>query len=237
MLSWFPTRVGPMLTLVKKSSLGRYWHIVTLVVASIALVLQLILIISGQNVLEGTNRPATGFEAVRRFFCYFTIQSNFLVAVAMGYIVSRRTDSQLFRVIRLASLVGITVTGIVAFVALPPSPSYSTLNLLCDRLLHVVVPLLTFVGWLVFGPRGKVRRDDLLPSLIWPVLWLAATLALGPFVNWYPYPFIDVNQIGYGRTLINCAVIAVLFFALAALARWADERLPTPARDRDTISS
>ncbi|MEO6999882.1 MAG: Pr6Pr family membrane protein [Terracoccus sp.] len=220
-----------------KTTLGRYWHVVTLVVATVALVLQLALIISGQNVLEGAATPVSDLERVRRFFCYFTIQSNFLVAVAMGYIVSRRTDSQLFRVIRLASLVGITVTGIVAAVALPPSPSYSTLNLLCDRLLHIAVPALTFIGWLAFGPRGKVRREDLLPSLIWPVLCLVATLALGPFVNWYPYPFINVNQIGYGRTLINCAVIAVLFFALAALARWADERLPTTASDRDTISS
>lgn len=220
-----------------KTTLGRYWHITTLVVATIALVLQLAVIISGQNVLEGAATPVSDLERVRRFFCYFTIQSNFLVAVAMGFIVTRHTDGQLFRVIRLASLVGITVTGIIAAVALPPSPSYSTLNLLCDRLLHIVVPALTFVGWLTFGPRGKVRREDLLPSLIWPVLWLVSTLALGPVVNWYPYPFIDVNQIGYGRTLINCAVIAVLFLTLAAVARWADERLPTPAPDRDTISS
>ena len=216
---------------------GRYWHLATLTVAAVALVLQLALIIAGQNVLEGVATPVSDLERVRRFFCYFTIQSNFLVAVAMGFIVTHRTDGQVFRVIRLASLVGITVTGIVAAVALPPSPSYSTLNLLCDRLLHIVVPTLAFVGWVTFGPRGKIRREDLLPSLIWPVLWLAATLALGPFVNWYPYPFIDVNQIGYGRTLLNCAVIAVLFLALAAVARWADERLPTPAPDRDTISS
>ncbi|OFE15854.1 hypothetical protein BA895_04890 [Humibacillus sp. DSM 29435] len=220
-----------------KSGLGRYWHIATLTVAVVALVLQLALIVSGQNVLEGAAKPVSDLERVRRFFCYFTIQSNFLVAVAMGFIVARRTAGQVFRVIRLASLVGITVTGIVAFVALPPSPSYSALNLLCDRLLHIVVPALTFVGWLAFGPRGKVRREDLLPSLIWPVLWLVATLALGPFVGWYPYPFINVDQIGYGRTLVNCALIAVLFFALAAAARWADRRLPTRVPDRDTISS
>ena len=220
-----------------KTSLGRYWHIATFAVATVALVLQLGLIISGQNVLEGAATPVSDLERVRRFFCYFTIQSNFLVAIAMGFIVTRRTDRQVFRVIRLASLVGITVTGIIAAVALPPSPSYSALNLLCDRLLHIVVPALTFIGWLAFGPRGKVRREDLLPALIWPVLWLLATLALGPFVKWYPYPFINVDQIGYARTLVNCAVIAVLFFALAAAARWADKRLPTRAPDRDTISS
>ena len=220
-----------------KPTLGRSWHIVTLTVAALALVLQLAVIISGQNVLEGAATPVSDLERVRRFFCYFTIQSNFLVAAAMGFIVTGRTDSQLFRVIRLASLVGITVTGIVAAVALPPSPSYSALNLLCDRLLHIAVPALTFVGWLAFGPRGKVRRDDLLPSLIWPVVWLVATLALGPLVSWYPYPFINVDEIGYGRTLLNCAVIAVLFLGLATVAWWADRRLPTAAHDRDTISS
>lgn len=96
------------------------------------------------------------------------------------------------------------------------------------------MPALTFIGWLAFGPRGKVRRGDLLPSLIWPVVWLVSTLALGPVVSWYPYPFVDVTQIGYGRTLFNCVVIAVLFLGLATAARWADRRL---APDRDTITS
>jgi hypothetical protein len=97
-----------------------------------------------------------------------------------------------------------------------------------------VVPALAFVGWVAFGPRAKVTREDLLPSLVWPVLWLAATLALGPFVGWYPYPFIDVDRIGLGRTLVNCTAIAVLFLALAALALWADRRL---SRDRATMSA
>ncbi|WP_404388862.1 Pr6Pr family membrane protein [Humibacillus xanthopallidus] len=216
-----------------KSRVGRYWHISTLVVATFALVLQLYLVASGDNILDST-AAASRLEQTRRYFSYFTIQANFLVAVSMVFIVRDRLGSQLFRVVRLASLVGITVTGIVAAVALPPSPNYTFGSLVCDRLLHIVVPVLTFVGWLVFGPRGLVRREDLLPSLIWPVLWLAATLALGPFVGWYPYPFINVDQLGYGRTLLNCAVIAVLFLALAALARWGDRRLPG---DRDTMAS
>jgi hypothetical protein len=96
------------------------------------------------------------------------------------------------------------------------------------------VPSLTWVGWAVFGPRRKVSRDDLLPSLIWPVLWLATTLTLGPFVGWYPYPFLNVGTIGLGRTLLNCAAIAVLFLALGALALWADRRL---SRGRATMNA
>lgn len=172
-------------------------------------------------------------EQVRRFFCYFTIQANALVAVSMFLLLRGRSDTKAFRVVRLASLVGIAVTGIVAFLALPPSPNYTAANLLCDRLLHVVVPALTVVGWVAFGPRDRVGRGDLLPALGWPVAWLVATLALGPLVDWYPYPFVDVGVHGLGTVLLTCVVIAGLFLALAAVALWADRRL---THRRDTIA-
>jgi hypothetical protein len=219
---------------VTTSRFARSWHTLTLAVAVTALVLQLYLVLSGENILDSSAVTTPLPEQVRRYFSYFTIQSNLLVAVSMYLVVRDRTGSSLFRAVRLASLVGITVTGIVAAVALPPSPTYTTANLVCDRLLHVVVPLLAFVGWVAFGPRRRVTRDDLLPALVWPVLWLAATLALGPFVDWYPYPFLDVRTIGLARTLLNCALVAALFLALAALALWADRRL---SRDRATMSA
>ncbi|HEY5822344.1 MAG TPA: Pr6Pr family membrane protein [Propionibacteriaceae bacterium] len=207
-----------------RSSVGRVWHVVTFAVAVTALVLQLGVILSGQTVL-GTPVSVGMGEQVRRYFSYFTIQANLLVAVSMFLIISGRTGSRFFRVVRLAALVGITVTGVVAFIALPPSPNYSLVNLVCDRLLHIVVPLLTFGGWVVFGPRGFIKSSDVLPALAWPVLWLVATLALGPWTGWYPYPFLNVSLLGLGRVLLICLVIAGLFFLLAGLALWSDRRL------------
>ncbi|MGO4596079.1 Pr6Pr family membrane protein [Terrabacter sp. 2RAF25] len=216
-----------------RAAVGRHWHLATFVVVLIALVLQLVLVLRGETILDSSGVTTSRPEQVRRMFSYFTIQSNLLVAVAMWLVIRGRTESQVFRVVRLASLVGITVTGIVAFVALAPSSNYTTLNLLCDRLLHIAVPLLTFIGWVAFGPRGHVTRADVLPSLAWPVVWLVATLGLGPVVHWYPYPFIDVDRIGYGSTVLNCVGIAVLFLALATLARRADRRL---SRSRATMT-
>lgn len=231
---WCDVDLAPRLATVNRSTLGRSWHLATFVVAVVALVLQLALIVAGQTVLSDAGSQVASVERVRRFFSYFTIQSNLLVAVSMWLVLRERTRTRLFRALRLASLVGITVTGVVAAVALPPSPLYSPLNLLCDRLLHIVVPVLTFVGWLAFGPRDRVTLDDVLPALAWPILWLVSTLALGPLVGWYPYPFLDVASIGLGRTLLNCAVIAVLFVALSACAVWADRRL---SRTRATMSA
>jgi hypothetical protein len=213
-----------------RGRVARGWHIVTFAVAVTALLTQLAVILGGQTVL-GTAATVGLGEQVRRFLAYFTIQSNFLVAVATFLIIRGRTDSRFFRVVRLASLVGITVTGVVAFVALPPSPSYSAVNLVCDRLLHIVVPLLTFVGWIVVGPRGVLRSSDVLPALVWPVVWLGATLALGPVTRWYPYPFLDVAVLGLGPVLLTCLGIAVLFLVLAGLALVGDRRLPgSPTR-------
>ncbi len=207
---------------------GRYWHLATLVVAAVALILQLVLVLSGQNIIDdapvGPRRP----EALRRLVSYFTIQANFLVAVSAWAILTRRTTGRLFRVLRLTSLVGISVTGVVAAIALPPSATYTLANLVCDRMLHIVVPVLAFVGWIVFGPRGAITRGDLLPALAWPVLWLVVTLTLAPVVRWYPYPFLDVGRLGAAAVAVNCAFVAGLFLVLSAVAFWADRRLPGP---------
>jgi Na+-transporting NADH:ubiquinone oxidoreductase subunit NqrE len=189
-------------------------------------------ILSGESILDNSVITAPLAEQVRRYFSFFTIQSNFLVAVAMFLLVTGRTESALYRVVRLASLVGITVTGVVAAVALPPDPRYTLLNLLCDRLLHIVVPVLTLVGWLFFGPRGYVLRSDVLPALAWPVAWLVATLGLAPITHWYPYPFLNVDRLGWGPVILACVVVSVLFLALAGLVLWSDHRLPGESRTK-----
>ena len=73
-----------------KSTIGRYWHVVTFVVAVFALAFQLYLVATGDNILDSvavTSRPP---EQMRRYFSYFTIQSNFLVAVSMFFIIRDR---------------------------------------------------------------------------------------------------------------------------------------------------
>jgi hypothetical protein len=62
--------------------------------------------------------------------------------------------------------------------------------------------------------------------LVVPVGWLLYTLVRGAFVDWYPYPFVDVGQHGLGAVLLNALAISALMLALAFGARWLDRRLP-----------
>ena len=88
-----------------------------------------------------------------------------------------------------------------------------------DFLLHKAVPIMAVVGWVVFGPRGLFTRRIVPYATLIPVAWVLFTLARGPFASdWYPYPFVDVVDLGYVRVLVNVAVITAFFFGLAAAA-------------------
>lgn len=203
----------------------RAWHLATALVATSALVLQLVLIWQGSTVLDETRPPDLG-ERLVRFVSYYTILSNALVAFsAWTMALGRDRDTTWWRLIRLNALIGIIVTFVVVQVLLKGTYELDGLDLLADNLLHVVVPILAVVGWVAFGPRGRVRRSDVLPALVLPVLWLVYTLVRGAIVAWYPYPFLNADELGYASVAATCLGIALLFVALAAGAWKIDERL------------
>jgi len=205
---------------------ARAWHLLTFLVAAFALVFQLVLVFQGGRVLDETTPPSTDVR-VLRYFLYFTIQSNIAVAWVTGWLaLGRATDSRFFRVLRLDAVLGIAVTGVVHFFLLRPLLDLDGADFWADKLLHMVVPALAVLGWLVFGPRARVGRADVLPALVWPVLWLVVILLHGAGTDWYPYPFIDVGKHGWGVVLLNSLGITVLFVAIASGMVWLDARLP-----------
>lgn len=223
---------------VDTQRLARPWHILTAVVVWAALIFQFILVVRGGVVLDETAPVPLGTRLIR-FISYFTVLTNILVAATATTLALRQdTFPRWWKVLRLNAIVGIAVTGLVHWFFLRPLMNLNGADYLADKLLHVVAPLLAVIGWALFGPRGKADRSLLLPSLIYPIGWLAYTLVRGGFVDWYPYPFLDVNLHGYPRALLACAAVAVLLLAITWGAMRLDERLPgerrtaarTPAR-------
>jgi len=57
------------------------------------------------------------------------------------------------------------------------------------------------------------------------------TLVRGPLVGgFWPYPFVDVDELGWAQVLLNCGAVAVLFVGLAAAAHGLDTVLGRRAR-------
>jgi hypothetical protein len=130
----------------------------------------------------------------------------------------------LWRVLRVDAIAGITVTGIIYSIALSGLQELHGWARLCDTIFHYIVPILTVLGWLVLGPRGRVDRSAVLAGLIWPVVWFGYTLVHGAVSGWYPYHFIDVADLGYPHALLNALLITVLLGLVLGLIWLVDQR-------------
>jgi hypothetical protein len=180
--------------------------------------------VTAANNAEGHFHPAVA--RLFNTFAFFTIQSNLLVGIA-ALLLAIRLDrsSPGFAVLRLAGLTAITVTGIVFHAVLAQTLDLKSWAAVGNELVHTVVPVMAVVGWLMLGPRGLVSARIAWLSLIFPAFWLAFTLIRGAIAHWYPYPFIDVTQLGYGGAAVNCVWVALLMLGLAAGATVLDNRL------------
>lgn len=147
------------------------------------------------------------------YFSYFTIWSNILVAiVATLLFVNPLRRSRIFRVLRMDSLIMITVTGIIFAVILAPDVQLEGWQYVSNTLEHYITPVLTVLVFLLIGPRGLFRVSSVFLALIIPFIWVAYTLVRGAVIDAYPYGFIDVAAHGYGTVTIN--LIGVVIFGI-----------------------
>jgi hypothetical protein len=179
------------------------------------------------DVATGLLRGTDPAGRVVRVFSFFTIQSNLLTGIAAATLaLNPQRDGRAWRAVRLASLFGITVTGIVYSAVLADiHEPHGFQETFVNTLVHYVVPAMAVIGWLVFGPRPRITRDSFLLSLAFPALWILYTVIRGAFVHWYPYPFVDVDAHGYGVVAVNAALVLALLAAVAGAFAFGDKRL------------
>jgi len=212
---------------LRAPALVRAWFLLTAFVVVVAIVVQV-----PASVVETGGFFDVPLYRGLNVFAFFTIQSNLLVAVsALLTSLQPDVDTLLRRVIRLTALVAISVTGVVYHAVLAGLVEMSRAAAFADLLVHTVVPLMAVLGWAAFGPRGRTDWRVVGLSVVFPVAWLAVTLVRGPLVGgFWPYPFVDVDELGWAQVLLNCGAVAMLFVGLAGAAHGLDGVLCRRAR-------
>jgi hypothetical protein len=210
---------------------SRIWHLVIAVDVVAALVIQVALILTGGPDPNTGETVATVGVLTRMLqtVSFFTIQSNLLVlVVALTLVADPDRDGRVWRVLRLDALLGITVTGLVFDLVLIDYVHPAGWQLVATIGFHYVAPWATLLGWLLFGPRPRIDRRTVAWAFVWPVAWIGWTFARGAVDGWYPYPFLDVAEVGYAGALRATAVVLglalVLVAAFAAIDRAAARR-------------
>ena len=206
----------------------RLWHGAIALIAVVALVGQTALLIHNDGSLVN-------------LFSYFTIQSNILVLIAVTLVAIRPgRGGTAFGILRLAGLVGITITGIIFATILAGTADFEGLAWWYDKLLHYVIPAATVIGFLFLRPRTRLTKSSLW-FVVWPLAWLAYTLIRGAVshpnypaphnrLSDVPYDFLDVDQHGGVSVTIVSVVITVFALALA----WGYIRLSQRGADSTT---
>lgn len=163
------------------------------------------------------------------FFSYFTILSNLLFAIALWcqVFLSRTKAGAFFS--RPSVLSAITlylfIVGLVYNLVLRRTWDPQGWQWLADNLLHVVNPLLALCFWGFYIKKGTLKWKESLSWLWFPLIYLLYSLARGHIVHWYPYPFLNVAELGYPQVLIHAGMICLAFMFFGSLLLWLDRAL------------
>lgn len=206
-----------MIGIIPSRPLARCWHAVTALLAILSVGAQLLLVIGNVNIGFGPSEAPLG-QRIFEFFCYFTVQSNIFVGIATAMLFFRPDrDGAIWRVLRIGSMFGITVTLSIYHFVLSPLANFTGIAAVSNIGLHYVVPIFAILGWMFFGPHPRVTWKSLLLATIWPASYIVLTVVQGAVTGFYPYPFVNISKLGFTTVALNGVGVVSLLLAVGVL--------------------
>jgi len=154
------------------------------------------------------------FNALKHLSQFFTILTNTVVMLLMFAISSGRKIPQLFK---LCVVVAITGVGIIYHLLLAHLWSPEGLAWFADQGVHTLVPILTIGWWLMFAIKTKISYKQSFYVVIWPIVYSCYALFRAQFSGVYPYPFLDLETLGWTHLTLNLLGISAAFLLLGLL--------------------
>lgn len=195
-----------------KITIPKTYLFVLMILGWFALISQLYLIIQ--------NGTGTVAEIIIRYFSFFTILTNLIVVLCSSILFFKSTagnregffykPSTLTAITVYITIVGVVYNAILRFLWQPKGLQYIT-----DELLHTVIPIMFILMWLLFVPKKEMKFTDAFTWLIYPFVYLIYIAIRGQVTGEYPYPFINADQLGYGKALINAGGLSLAFLGLS----------------------
>ena len=155
------------------------------------------------------------------FFSYFTVLTNVLICVSLTLSLMSPSSALGQWFSRPSVVAGIATSiafvGLTYHFLLSKTWNPQGVQLLADVMLHYVIPVLYVIYWWLDYSKAALRWIHPLFWSIYPTMYLVYALIRGCMVGSYPYPFIDADDLGYGRTLLNSIGLLFVFLALGVL--------------------
>lgn len=162
------------------------------------------------------------------FFSFFTVQVNILVFITFilsALVIASGKQKRWLDVLRAVSTVYILVVGIgfavllagLEGVALTAAPWDNTV-------LHYIIPVAVLLDFIIDRPKRKISFKTGLWWITFPIAYVVYSLVRGSIVGWYPYPFLNPANHGFGAVAVTVAGLVVLGVLIIAVVTWMTKR-------------
>lgn len=158
-------------------------------------------------------------ENIIRYFSFFTILTNIMLAVCATVLLLKPKSkwgnffsrpSTLTALTVYITIVGVAYNTILRFLWQPQGLQWIT-----DELLHLIIPVLFILLWCLYVAKSQLEYKQAFTWLIFPIIYIIYTAIRGAITDYYPYPFTDVTQLGYGRVGLNSLGLFAAFLGLS----------------------
>lgn len=156
---------------------------------------------------------------LKLFLSYFTVTTNIIVALCFTtlWLFEESSLGKFFAksTTLTAITVYITVVSLVYNAILRGLVSPVGWARVADEMLHVVDPLIFIAFWIFYVDKTKLEYKEAKIWMIYPLLYVVFVVIRGAIVGQYPYPFINVTDLGYPKATINAIVVLIIFYLLS----------------------
>jgi hypothetical protein len=155
---------------------------------------------------------------------YFTILTNILAALAVtAPFFSSRSKLRAFferQAVRAVIALYILVVMVVYWALLAKIHHTEGLGILTNWSLHLIIPVLYILDWLIFSPKGQIRFKDLPYWIVFPVAYGMFNILRGAITGFYPYPFLSISDLGFGTVFVNMLGFTSIYLMGGAAFIW-----------------
>tara|TARA_R110002020_G_scaffold474461_1_gene705979 strand:+ start:34786 stop:35430 length:645 start_codon:yes stop_codon:yes gene_type:complete len=164
------------------------------------------------------------------YFSYFTLDTNVLVAVAMGWsaLAPESGPGKFFSKpgVRAAVTLYILLVALVYHFMLREIWTPYGWEKIANFILHYVTPVMMLSNWLLISRKDGLRLSQVPPWMAFPAVYAALVMLRGQLTGIYPYGFLNVAQIGWGASLMNVAGMILSMGLAGCVMVVAARRLP-----------
>src|SRR5882724_8010378 len=180
-----------------QSKSEKYYRVIMSFLCWGSLILQFWLLIASVKV------PSTKsyLTSIGEYFSYLTIWTNIIVGCVITLpLIDKRAALTVYLsrpFIQTAVLVYILIVCISYHILLSEIWDPQGWQKIADISLHYGLPILYFLFWLLYVPKGYFIYSKVYTILSYPLVYLVFAMLVGITTNYYSYYFLDAKTYGY----------------------------------------